>query len=255
MTYRSLSLYSPDFNPDDQPKIDPSAPPPIRFRHIAQLLLGSIVAGSFVGLLAGILAYVFTRSKFVTATVFGTSLYGSFIIGYHWLSQEQEWASLRTRFSPVGKKTLILSSLGAVALIVFILTVGWILDWAGFKLRDVPSPLKLDTWTQLPLAFLFIVVAVPIAEELLFRGMLLDWLRQKMNVWWAAVILSVIFALLHDNGFANGAVGWLAFTDRFLLGLAASALTIKYHSLRPSFAMHATLNGIACIASVLNHPA
>jgi membrane protease YdiL (CAAX protease family) len=253
MTYRSLSLDSSDFNPKDQRKIDPSAPPPIRFRHIALLLLGSMVAGSLVGLLAGIPAYRFTHSKFVMAMVFGTSLYGSFIIGYHWLSQEQEWDSLRARFSPVAKKTLILSALGAVALIVFIATVGWILRWAGIKLKDVPSAIELETWTQLPFALLLIAVVGPLAEELLFRGLLLDWLRQKMNVWRAAVILSLVFALLHDNGFASGAVGWLAFSDRFLLGLAASALAIKYHSLRPSFAMHATLNGIACIAGVLGN--
>ena len=78
------------------------------------------------------------------------------------------------------------------------------------------------------------------------------WLKAKINVRVAALILSVIFALLHDNGFANGAVGWLAFSERFLLGLAASAFAVKYRSLLPSLVMHGTLNAIVCIASVLN---
>jgi membrane protease YdiL (CAAX protease family) len=62
-----------------------------------------------------------------------------------------------------------------------------------------------------------------------------------MNVWLAAVILSVIFSLLHANPFSLGAVGWLAFCARFLLGFAASAVAIKYHSLRPAFVMHANV--------------
>jgi len=55
-----------------------------------------------------------------------------------------------------------------------------------------------------------------LTEELLFRGLLLDWLKQKMNVWMAAAILSVIFSLLHANPFSLGAVGWFAFSARFL---------------------------------------
>jgi membrane protease YdiL (CAAX protease family) len=73
-----------------------------------------------------------------------------------------------------------------------------------------------------------------------------------MNVWLAAVILSVIFLLLHANPFSLGAVGWLAFTHRFLAGMAASALAIKYHSLRPAFVLHATLNALACFAIVFD---
>jgi uncharacterized protein len=90
------------------------------------------------------------------------------------------------------------------------------------------------------------------ADELLFRGLLLDWLKQKMNVWMAAAILSVIFSLLHANPFSLGAVGWFAFSARFLQGLTASAFAIKYRSLRPAFVLHATWNAIGCIASVLN---
>jgi membrane protease YdiL (CAAX protease family) len=252
MTYRSLSLYGPDFNPNDEPKIEPTTPPPIRFRHIALLLLGGIVAGCLIGALTGLVAYGFTPSNFVAASVFGISAYATLVVGYHWTSQEQGWDSLRTRLSPVGRKPLILSAFGAVALIAFLSMVTWILRWAGIKLADVPSPIELESWTQLPLAFLLIVVVAPLTEELLFRGLLLDWLRQNMNIWIAAVTLSAVFSLLHNNPFASGAIGWLAFADRFLLGLAASALTIKYRSLRPAFVMHATLNTIACIASALN---
>jgi uncharacterized protein len=225
-------------------------PPPIRFRDIALLLVGSIVGGSFVGALIGIPLYGFMQSKFVLAFVLGTSFYGSFLLGYRWKSEEQGWIAFRTRFSPVGTKPLILGVSTAVTLLVFISMLHWILLWAGIKLAHVPPPLQ--GWAQLPLAFVLIVVLGPLAEELLFRGLLLDWLKRKMSVWAAAVILSVIFSLLHANPFSLGAVGWLAFGARFLLGFAASALTIKYRSLRPAFVMHATWNAIGCVASVLS---
>jgi hypothetical protein len=34
------------------------------------------------------------------------------------------------------------------------------------------------------------------------------------------------------------------------LGLVSSAFVIRYKTLRPSFAMHAAFNGVACVASV-----
>ena len=253
MTFRSLLLHGPDFNPNDEPKLEPGPPPPIQFRHIALLLVGSLVGGSLVGFLAGEAAREFTHSKFALALVFGASLYGSFLVGYHWISKEQDWIGLRARFSPVSRKVLLLSALGAFGILALIVSAAALLHWAGVKISHVENPAILPTrWAEMPMALLFICVLVPLTEELLFRGLLLDWLRQKVNVWIAAVTLSVLFSLLHFNPFASGAIGWLAFSDRFLVGLAASALAINYHSLRPSFVIHATLNGIACIASVFD---
>jgi uncharacterized protein len=249
MTYGSLVRFSSDLNPANQPV---SALAPIQFRHIALLLLGCIFIGGFIGFVAGVLAYGFTHSMFVAGMVGGIALYAALIVGYHWTSQERGWAGLGTRFASVGAKPLIVGASTAVAVLAYMVVLALLLKWGGVKFADVPSPIELDSWTQLPLALVFIAAFAPFAEELLFRGLLLDWLKQKMNVWLAAVILSVIFSLLHANPFSLGAVGWLAFADRFLLGMGASALTIRYHSLRPAFAMHATWNTIAAFASVLS---
>jgi membrane protease YdiL (CAAX protease family) len=227
-------------------------PPRIRFRDIALFLLGSSLTACLIALLTGLPVYAFTHSKFVAGSIAAISLYATFIVGYHWTSQERGWTDLRARFSPVGTKPLILSALTAIAILAVMSMLRRILLWAGIKFALVPTPLDLDSWTQLPLAFLALVLVAPLTEELLFRGLLLDWLKQKMNVWMAAVILSVIFSLLHANPFSLGAVGWFAFGARLLFGLAASALAIKYRSLRPAFVLHGTWNAIGCIASVLN---
>ena len=104
---------------------------------------------------------------------------------------------------------------------------------------------------QRPLAIAGVVVLGPLSEELVFRGLLLDWLKQKMAVWRPALIISLLFAFLHNISFKDGAIGWIAFVVRFPLGLGASFFAIRYRSLRASFVMHATLNGCACFASVL----
>jgi membrane protease YdiL (CAAX protease family) len=104
---------------------------------------------------------------------------------------------------------------------------------------------------QLPLTVLFVVILAPFAEELVFRGLLLDWLKQKLSARQAILITSLIFALLHDNHLMTGAAGWIELVDRFLMGVGASILALRGHSLRGSFVMHAANNMIACITSAL----
>ena len=244
------AIWQPEGNPSALPSEMRSAPA-IRFRHIALLLFGGIFAGILVGLAASLGAYGFTKSRFVTGTVLVLSLYGSLILGYHWTARERDWISLRDRFAVVGRKPLVIGALTAPALIAVTAALGFILKAIGISLKDTPEPAILPHgWLQFPFALFAIAIVAPICEELFFRGLLLDWLKQKMNVWIAATILSVIFSLLHANPFSLGAVGWLAFNHRFLMGLFASGLTIKYRSLRPAAMMHGTVNAIACIVAM-----
>lgn len=235
------------------PSVRQAARPPIRFRHIALLLVASAVVGYSLEFLSGRLLKQATASDFTKFAVLGFSFYGSLIVGYHWISQGLEWIGLRARFAPVRRKVLVFSAIAAIALVGLIVLTSALLKWAGVAVRDMPVQVPPVSRMELPIALVLICILAPVAEELLFRGLFLDWLRQKMNVWVAAVILSLLFSLLHRPAFASGAIGWLTFTEAFLLGLAASALAIKYHSLRPAFAMHATLNVIGYIASVVNY--
>jgi membrane protease YdiL (CAAX protease family) len=241
------------FPSDNRTELALARTPKIRLRDIALLLIGGLIAGGVAAVLTGVPIYGFTHSKFALSADFGICVYGSWIVGYQWLSQKVQWTDLRTRFAPVGKKALVVSAIGGLVIVGLIASTGALLQWAGFKIEHIPTPDILpQNWQEFPLAIFVIVIVAPIAEEVFFRGLLLDWLKQKMNVWIAAVILSVIFSLLHANPFSLGAVGWLAFSHRFLLGLAASALAIKYRSLRPSLVMHGTVNAIACITSMLS---
>lgn len=49
-----------------------------------------------------------------------------------------------------------------------------------------------------------VIVIGPLSEELIFRGLLLDWLGQKMSAWPAALVISLGFAALHGINLKEG---------------------------------------------------
>jgi membrane protease YdiL (CAAX protease family) len=251
--FRSDQLAA-QFPSDKRTNLALARTPEIRLWDIALLLVGGLIVGAVLGLISLLVARSFTDSKFVAGILAGTAAYSSWLLGYEWLAKARGWDSLQARFSKTRPKVLLTAAACGIGLILVLSAVDNLLRWLGIDV--VPVPL-LDilprNLSQLIFALILIGIIGPLTEELLFRGLLLDWLKEKMNVWTAAVILSVIFSLLHANPFSLGAVGWLAFGVRFLLGFSASALTIKYRSLRPAFVMHATWNAIGCIASVLDH--
>lgn len=207
-----------------------------------------------VQLIAYGLARSFNASPFQTAMFAGTVNDLCWIGGHRALSGSRGWPSLQIRFAPVDGKVLAASAAGAIALMVFITAVAEILILFGVKITGTPNGgVTASDLHQLPISILFIVFIGPFAEELMFRGLLLDWLKQRLAAWQAVVLISLLFAALHSHSFGNGVAGWLALADRFLLGIATSFLALRYKSLRPSFALHAVNNGVAAIAIVLWH--
>jgi membrane protease YdiL (CAAX protease family) len=228
---------------------------PARLRDIALLLFVGLIVGAILGVIAMAVARFFTHSKFVAGIIWGAAVYGSWLVGYQWLAKKRGWDGLQARFSRTRPKVLLTAAASGIGLIVLLSAVASLLRWFGIDVLPPPLPDILPrSASQLIFALVLIGVMGPLAEELIFRGLLLDWLRGKINVWAAALILSVLFSLLHNNGFKLGAIGVLAFGVRMALGLVSSAFAIRSSSLRPSFVLHATFNGLACLVSVLNQP-
>jgi len=222
-------------------------PPRVKLWDIVLLMIGAIITEIAFLVLLG----VFGASRFLTVIVI--VMVGSvwWIVGYQRLSRSRGWESLQVRFSPVNGSVILASAVGGLILVFVPWGVAEILELAGIKI-DIPAQAVLPSnLSQLPLAIAVVVVLGPLSEELIFRGLLLDWLRQRMAVWPAALIISLLFAFVHNVSFKNGIFGWIEFGVRFLLGVGTSFFAIRFRSLRASFVMHATLNGCACIASVL----
>lgn len=77
---------------------------------------------------------------------------------------------------------------------------------------------------------------VPIAEEVLFRGVLYRWMRQFSSPWVAIPVSSALFGLLHGDIAVAGAT--------FVMGIILAWFYERSHSLWPSIVIHAVNNGL-----------
>jgi uncharacterized protein len=77
---------------------------------------------------------------------------------------------------------------------------------------------------------------VPVAEELVFRGLLFRWLRQRFEFWPAAFISSAAFGIAHLRADQVIVAG--------LLGLPLAWLYENSRSLAPAILMHQTYNSL-----------
>jgi membrane protease YdiL (CAAX protease family) len=90
---------------------------------------------------------------------------------------------------------------------------------------------------EMILTFLVLVILTPIAEELLFRGLVFTGFRNKLPFWIAAVLVSLLFAFAHWQ--PNVAL------DVFVMSLICCYIREKSGSLWPSILLHVFKNGLA----------
>lgn len=119
----------------------------------------------------------------------------------------------------------------------------------SFLLSIVPLPQSwLDSYFQNVslvvndkgiIAWIAAVVAAPIAEELIFRGLIYTRLKRAMPSVLAAVISSLLF------GIAHGTILWAIST--FLIGMLLIWLFETFHSLLASILAHSALNLIGML--------
>ena len=158
------------------------------------------------------------------------------------------WADLG--WVPVSWGWLLLGVISCAAIYTVAISIRLLLGQLD-NAEDVtwiPDPLPLFPASVMgyALSIAFGAVAVPIAEEFLFRGVLYRWLRSRWGVFNGIVGSSLIFALVHPPA-AGGAL------QIFLIGLVLAWLYEKAGSLWPSMALHCCNNaiGITLIYTVL----
>lgn len=104
---------------------------------------------------------------------------------------------------------------------------------------------KTPTRSNLILAFVGAVGIAPVLEELLFRGILLPWLRRVLGAWPAIVLSSVIFAAAHSDA-------WPAPIPLFILALFLGYLAYRTTSLVASITLHATFNAVSMLVLIVS---
>lgn len=99
------------------------------------------------------------------------------------------------------------------------------------------------SWTALIGMTLLVGLAIPLVEELFFRGVLFGWLRQNWSFWPAALFSSALFALLHgEPSLMAGTV---------VLGLLAAWGMEKSGSLWSAVVIHLLNNAVKVLALYL----
>ena len=122
--------------------------------------------------------------------------------------------------------------------------VGWLMLWVPllsffFGVKSEPILSILTSFVEsdaFPLlkTLLYVAVAVPIIEELLFRGFVLDLASESYGSWPSIFISSVIFGIVHLNP--------ASVLNAFFLGMIYGYLRIRTNSLWPSIFLHSIWN-------------
>ena len=224
-----------------------AVPPLLRLRDVVHVVLA--ITGLTLGLVvAGMLLYSlmvmagFTGTTILTLPVL-FALEAIAIVGgiqFGLLRRRQlTWADIGWKpatpawqaaagFAAIGFYVVLIAGQALIATFTGNATVG-----------SVPDTIRL--FPPSPLAFvgslLFGAVAVPIAEEFLFRGILYRWLRDRWGALAATVASALVFALVHPP--TAGAAPII-----FLIGLALAFLYERTGSLRPGMVLHGVNNAV-----------
>ena len=119
----------------------------------------------------------------------------------------------------------------------------WFLNgWLVNQLTTIDALVEIIEWQQstinyYPLSlFLGSVVLAPIFEELVFRGLVLNAMKQTFNNWIAVGVSALLFALIHWS--------WPEFISLFIIGSIYGWITVKSNSLLPALVAHITHNAL-----------
>jgi membrane protease YdiL (CAAX protease family) len=100
------------------------------------------------------------------------------------------------------------------------------------QLRGITEARGAELWAAAALA----VLALPLAEELLFRAFLQPLIVQNSNEWIGVAITSLAFAAVHETG---------AFLPVYALSVLLGAIMVRTQRLAAAWAVHALHNGLA----------
>lgn len=136
--------------------------------------------------------------------------------------------------------------LGIAVAVTFALTISPQLD------RLLPEPVhEFELYglggSSLPgQLFVFAIVGLysPFVQEVVFRGLLLTGLLQRLNVSVAILLSATIFAVTHATA------GDVSIVSALLLGLVQGYLYVRLRSLTASIACHMVINSWYTIATV-----
>lgn len=169
------------------------------------------------------------------------------LLGWRLMNGQPESNRSPTSLSRV--RTFLLSVFYGLAFLVrLVLLMFWVVDLEDLGRMD-SGPVGHLMVAPVPFwgraAFIFVVVILgPVAEEVLFRGVLLSWARSWMKDATAIVATALLFALIHPQyGLGMGTI--------FVYGLIFAWARIKSGDLVVPILLHVLMNGFATLLALL----
>ena len=114
-------------------------------------------------------------------------------------------------------------------------------DWAPFD-NTTPLVEGASSIVETFIISTLVVIFIPIAEEIIFRGFLLNAIGVRLRLRWAALISAALFALSHIDP--------QLFIPTFILGCGLAMAYIVY-GIRGSIAVHMLQNGFAIALAII----
>lgn len=210
---------------------------------IVGAILVSIAFFSITGMLSG---NTTNPNELIASPVFNigmmalqaVALFAAVSAGRAW--RRVSWAAIG--LEALSRRWIILSVVAAVALRVLLVPIVMLLATLGFPMDNSPQVAFLApegfSWSMLIWMLLLGGVAIPLTEELFFRGVLYAWLR-RWGVWLATLISAGVFAAVH----VNPGVMVVA----FLLGLVTAYVYERSGSLWSSILVHVAVNSMGLL--------
>lgn len=216
-------------------------------------LLSQIIAAFFVQLILGIIHPNQSSASLIDSTaaqffyILLAEALAVFLVFKILKSQKQSLKSIGLGRLPKGAD-IVKALLGFAAFFALIILVNIILNNIFPELQNQKQDIGFNTINSSfdrILAFISLVILVPIGEEVLFRGYLYTGLRTRLKFIPAMLITSTLFGIPHLLTGKAGALIWAAVVNTFVLSLVLVYLREKTGVLYASILVHALNNLIA----------
>ena len=129
-----------------------------------------------------------------------------------------------------------------------VLTIGAIGGAITFATTEVTQQMPIGTWLMWCIPALALLFLQTTAEELFFRGYLLQQLAARFKsrwIWW--VLPALIFGSLHWNPTIFGDNAWFVVAATVLMGLILADITTRFGSLSAAMGLHFANNLIVML--------
>ena len=128
---------------------------------------------------------------------------------------------------------IVMGVLGQYASNLIATLTGVLIPSAMDSYEDLAQNFDLSTASPV-LMILAVCIVGPIAEELVFRGMIFGKLRRAFSFWPAAIISGIMFGVFHMNMIQG--------VYAFVVGIVLGFICEKSHSIYPSMLFHILFN-------------